>query len=108
MSIFYAAHWSVRPHDIAACEAAMAVISEHIRKSHPGVNCVQVYRQMGGPQPRRANLWLEEYASLSAMESEPETPDCAVAWKPVEDMALEGTYICSMWSDPNREIWFKR
>ena len=108
MSVYYAAQWSVRPHDVAACEAALAVISAHIQKDHPGCKGVQVFRQVWGPNPKRAYLWLEEYASLSAMEAEPETPACAVVWRPVEDMALEGSYICSVWTDPNRSAWFSR
>ena len=108
MSVFYAAQWSVRPKDVTACEAALGIISEHIQKSHPGIKSVQVFRQAWGPNPRRAYLWLEEYASLTAMESEPETPECATVWQPVEDMALEGSYVCSVWTDPNRSIWFNR
>ncbi len=46
MSVFYIAQWSVRPADAAACEAALAVIGDHIQKSHPGIQSVQVYRQV--------------------------------------------------------------
>ena len=33
---------------------------------------------------------------------------CSQVWKPIEEMALEGTYICSVWSNPNPSVWFKR
>jgi quinol monooxygenase YgiN len=108
MSVYYAAQWSVRPSEVAACEAALGTIAEHVRSSHPGVRSLQVLRQAWGPNPRRAYLWLEEYASLAAMEAEPETPKCAEVWQPVEDMALEGSYLCSVWTDPNRSLWFSR
>jgi hypothetical protein len=107
MSVFYVAQWSIRPRNVAACEQALAVITDHIKVSHTGILSTRVYRQMWGPYPRRAYLWLEEYANLTAMESEPETPKCAEVWQPIEDMALEGTYLCSVWSDPNRSIWIR-
>lgn len=108
MSIYYAAQWSVRPADVERCEGALKVIAEHVKAAHPGVLSAQVYRQAWGPYPRRAYLWLEEYASLAAMEAEPETPECAVVWQPVESMAEDGTYICSVWSDLSRTLWFSR
>lgn len=108
MSVFYFAEWSVRPGDVSACEAALTLIAEHVQQTHPGVLSLQIFRQAWGPNPRRAYLWMEEYASLSAMESEPETPACTEVWKPLEELALEGTYICSVWSDPNRSLWFRR
>jgi hypothetical protein len=108
MSVFYCAQWSVRPHDVVACEAALSVIAKHVRRAHPSVLSLQVLRQTWGPNPRRAYLWLEEYASLSAMEAEPETAECTEVWTPVEDMALEGTYVSSLWTDPNRSLWFSR
>ena len=108
MSVYYAAQWSVRPHDVAACEAALGHIASHLQEVHAGCKSLQVFRQVWGPNPRRAYLWLEEYPSLSVMEAEPETPECIEVWKPVEDMALEGSYVCSVWTDPNRSLWFSR
>ncbi len=108
MSVFYVAQWSVRPSDAAACEAALQAIADHVRDSHPGVLSLQILRQAWGPNPRRAYLWMEEYASLSAMEAEPETPACAVVWEPLEALMLAGTYLTSVWSDPQRSIWFRR
>jgi hypothetical protein len=83
-------------------------MAAHVYKVHPSVLSLQIFRQTWGPNPRRAYLWLEEYASLSALESEPENPDCVTVWTPVEDMALEGTYVSSLWTDPNRSLWFNR
>ena len=106
--LVYAAQWSVRPAEVTGGEQAPKTVAEHVRASHPGVRSVQVYRQSWGPYPRRAYLWLEEYASLAALESEPETSDCAVVWQPVEAMAETGTYVCNMWSDLNRAIGLTR
>ena len=108
MSVFYVAQWSVRPADVSACEAALAVIAQHIREAHPGIKSIQTFRQAWGPQPRRAYIWYEEYDSLTAMENEKETPECALVWKPVEEMSMEGTFFGSVWSDPNRSLWFIR
>jgi len=108
MSVYFVAQWSVRQTAIPTCEEALSSITEHIKKDHPSIKSVQVLRQVWGPYARRAYWWLEEYESLSAMESERSTPECAEVWRPVETMAQEGTYLCSIWSDPNRSLWFNR
>ena len=108
MSVYYVVQWSVRPSDVEACEAQLAVISAHIKAKHPGIKSVRTFRQDWGPQPRRAYCWFEEYQSLSAMEAEAETRECIEVWEPIERMAQEATYIAGIWSDPNRDVWFER
>jgi len=108
MSIYFAAQWSVRQPGVADCEEALNKIAEHIKQDHPAIKSVQVFRQVWGPFARRAYFWLEEYESLTALESERSTPECAEVWKPIEEMAQDGTYVCSIWSDPNRSLWFNR
>jgi len=108
MSVYFVAQWSVRQPNVEECEKALDQISEHIKSEHPAIKSIQVYRQVWGPFARRAYFWMEEYESLSALESERSTSACAEVWKPIENMAQDGTYVCSMWSDPNRSLWFSR
>ena len=110
MSVYYVVQWSLRPADVDACEAQLAIISAHVKAKHPGVKSIRTFRQAWGPLPRRAYLWFEEYASLTAMEEDGknETPECAEVWAPIERMALEGSYIAAVWTDPQRQVWFER
>jgi hypothetical protein len=110
MSVFYVVQWSVRPADERACEDQLAIISRHIRTKHPGIKSIMTFRQAWGPLPRRAYMYFEEYAGLTGMEEEGknETPECVEIWAPIERMALEGSYIAAVWSDPNRNVWFER
>jgi hypothetical protein len=97
MGVFYVAQWSVRPADEQACNEALQVIRDHIEKDHAVVQTVRVFRQAYGGLPRRSYLWMEEYPSLTAMESDVETEACKSVWKPIEDMAQPGTYVTSLW-----------
>ena len=110
MSIYHVVQWTVRPSDVPACEAQLAVICAHIKAKHPGIKSIRTYRQAWGPLPRRAYIRYEQYDGLTAMdeESKNETPECAEVWEPIERMAQEGTYIAGIWSDPNRALWFER
>ena len=108
MSVYYVAEWSVSQSDAAACEAALARLAEHIREAHPDIQSIRTFRQAWGPSPRRAYIWYEEFASLAAMESEIETPDCVEAWRPIHALALAATFLGSVWTDPQRSLWFER
>jgi len=111
MSIYFVAQWSVNPKDVIACEDQLEVLSAHMRHCHPDTTLgVRVFRQQWGPHPRRAYMWMQEYASLAAMEEEMHggTVECGLMWGLIERLAMPGTYICSVWGDPNHKAWFKR
>ncbi len=107
MSVFYVAQWSVAEPDHAACEEAVVRLAEHVRSAHPGIRTVRTLRQAWGPLPRRAYIWVEEFESLSAMDAEPETPECNAAWQPIHDLSLAATFTGSVWTDPQRAVWFE-
>src|SRR5215216_2671901 len=108
MSIYFVAQWSVRQSSVETCEQALSCLADHIKQDHPSIKSVQFFRQVWGPNARRAYYWLEEYESLTVMEVERSTPECAKVWHPIESMAQDGTSVCSIWSDPNRSLWFAR
>jgi len=108
VSVYYVAQWSVAEPHALACEEALAQLSEHIQHAHPRIRSVRTFRQAWGPSPRRAYVWYEEFESLSAMESEPETPQCSEAWRQIHDLALPATFAGSVWMDPQRALWFER
>ena len=105
MSVYFVAQWAVRETNIEACAMALNVIADHVRQANPEILSVRTYRQLWGPQPRRSYIWYEEYASLTALEQGRYTPECDAVWKPIYELAQEGTFFASIWSDPDRTIW---
>lgn len=100
--------WSIRPEDSAACEDGLARIVEHIRADHGDVLGAQLYRQWAGPLPRRAYVWMEEHASLTAIEGSRETPACAEVWGPLEAIAQPGTWTTSVWFEGDERLQLLR
>ena len=108
MSVYYVAQWSVSEPGRAACEVALERLAQHVRAAHEAIRSVRTFRQAWGPLPRRAYAWFEEFESLAAMESEPETEACHDAWRPIHDLAIAGTFIGAVWTDAQRQLWFER
>lgn len=108
MSVYFVAQWSVRQSAVEPCERALNKVADHIKQDHPSIKSVQVFRQAWGPYASRAYCWLEEYESVTAMGAERSTQQWMEVWKPIEAMAQDGTYRCSIWDDPHRSIWFSR
>jgi len=108
MSVYHVVQWSVSEPDADACGKAVEVIAEHVRAVHPAVASLRTYRQTVGPLPLRTYFVFAEYESLTAMDADPDTPACDEVWSPVFAAAQPGTFVVSIWSDPQRASWFER
>ena len=51
---------------------------------------------------------MEGFASLSAMESGPETPTCKEIWEPIYRLAQDGSVRRSVWIEPPAELSMRR
>jgi len=108
MSVYHVAQWSVNEQDADACGKAIEVIAGHIRADHAAAASLRTYRQSVGPLPLRTCFLQVEYESLTAMDADPETPACDQVWAPIFGLAQPGTFLVSIWSDPQRASWFVR
>lgn len=108
MSVYHVVQWSVNEPDADASGNAVEVIADHIRAVHPAVISFRTFRQSVGPLPLRTYFLLVEYDSLTTMDADPDSPTCDEVWAPVFALAQPGTFIVSIWSDPQRASWFER
>ena len=109
MSIHVVYQWSIRPEESAACEDQLARVVEHIRADHGDILGVRTLRQWSGPLPRRAYIWMEEYPSLSSLESGGgDSPTCLEVWKPLEAMAQPGTWTLRVGVDAGERLQLTR
>ena len=40
--------------------------------------------------------------------TDPDSPSCKEVWAPIYELAQAGSIAMSLWSDSQRESWFKR
>ena len=103
MAMHVVFQWSVLPEEQGRCQELVGKIAEHIRTDHPEITATKLFMQWTGPLPRRAFIWMEEYADFDALNSGEITPACMEVWKPVEQMAQPGTWFASVWFDAANE-----
>ena len=99
MAMYVVFQWSIAPENDARCKELIAGVAAHIKDEHPEITSTRLYMQWTGPLPRRAYIWTEEYADFKALEAGEMTPACLEVWKPIEQMAQDGTWTTSVWFD---------
>ncbi len=99
MAVWVVQQWSVRESDRPACDAALAAIAAHIRAGHPEVLAVRTHLQWVGTQAHRGYVWMEDYESLTGIESSEHTSACDEVWAPIHQLTLAGSHQRSVWFD---------
>lgn len=108
MSVFVSIQWSVTDGAEAAVDEALRTIRAHVEEKHPAIQSIRVFRQFAGPLPHRAYFWMEEFASLGAIDDEPDYPECDEVWDPMRALAIPGTFFQGVWSDAGASGWLTR
>ena len=109
--IYSVYRWTAARDSIAAHEAALAGLGDHIRASHPliqGVRCWKV--SFGTEVARPGRIWVEIYASWADYETSGKghSAACDAAWQPVYDTMVPGSMTSAAWEEAVPGAWFDR
>ena len=103
-----AIQWSVAEGHEAEIDQALDAVRAHVEADHPQILATRLLRQFAGGEPHRAYLWLEEYASIGALEQLTSSPECDEVWRPIRAAMLPGSHRQSLWGDVAKRHWGPR
>lgn len=108
--VFRVAQWSLKYESVCEHdEDVLAKLLEHVREKQPSVLSARSWSvRYGSHLATPGRLWMEEFASLAAMETADTkefTPACTRIWDRVRSHAVSASYSTSVWTDNHRKFW---